>query len=89
MIKLIQDHKLSMDVRPVFVRPNGWVVPYPAGLKQLRKERGWKTVGPVAEITGASPRTVESWEQGRHMPTKPALLLLMAALDKLDKEVSR
>jgi transcriptional regulator with XRE-family HTH domain len=75
MIRLTADRG-----RPVFVGADNEPMSYADGLKQLRKGRGWSNVGPVAAITGVSPRTVEGWEQGRHEPSKSALMLLAAAL---------
>ena len=44
-------------------------------IKSIRKQYGLNTKQ-FAEICGVSPRTVENWEQGRRMPSNPAMMLL-------------
>lgn len=77
-MKLTTDHSASSYRLPVFVDSEGNAMDYPNGLRALRKERKW-TVADLAEQLGASPRTVEGWEQGR-MPSKAALILLSKIL---------
>jgi len=77
-IQLLAEHSASSYGVPVFVDEGGNPLDYAAGLKGLRKERGW-SIQNLADRAGVSARTVEGWEQGRHMPPKSALLLLQAA----------
>ena len=86
MIKLTTDHPTPTCGMPIFSNAAGTPLTYASGLRQLREERGWSTRD-IANITGASPRTVEGWEQRRHKPPKSALMLLAAELDRLNNEV--
>lgn len=47
----------------------------PNKIKTFRKSQKW-TVKELAEKLDVSPRTVESWEQGRRNPSGPVLKLL-------------
>ena len=48
-------------------------------IKAVRKQHGLSRKN-LAEICGVSARTVESWEQGRFAPSRPAMMLLAAWL---------
>ena len=47
----------------------------PAEIQAARKRLGLNTADFGAKL-GVSGRTVEGWEQGKHQPTGPALVLL-------------
>ena len=49
-------------------------------LRRLR-ERAGLTQSALAEKTGLSKRTIESWEQGRRAPVSPDFFTLVAALN--------
>ena len=53
----------------------------PSEIKAIRKQGGLSTKQ-LAEICGVSARTVEDWEQGRRSPSKSAMMLLAAWLEK-------
>lgn len=67
-----------------FFRVDSVLVETPAGLKAIRKQDGLSTKQ-LAEICGVSARTVEDWEQGRRSPSKSAMMLLAAWLEKQEK----
>jgi transcriptional regulator with XRE-family HTH domain len=48
-------------------------------LGRLRKEAGLTQAG-LADKAGLSPRTVQSWEQGRRAPVSPDFFKLVRAL---------
>ena len=56
-------------------------VDYYQGLKAIRKQYTL-SVKQLSEICGVSASAVESWEQGRRSPSKPATMLLAAWLEK-------
>jgi len=59
------------------------VIPFGAGIRYLRRMRQWNCKA-LADNCGVSPRTVESWEQGRYIPKKPVILLLKILLYEHD-----
>ena len=65
--------------RPFF-RVDSVLVETPAGLKAIREKYKLSREN-LSDICGASSeRIVESWEQGRRNPSKPAMMLLKAWL---------
>jgi DNA-binding XRE family transcriptional regulator len=79
-MKLTTEHSRSSYGMPIFHDDEGNVMEYYDGLKKLRKLKSWSRKD-LADICGVSPRTIQNWEQGRNMPSKPALLLLQKYLD--------
>lgn len=53
-------------------------------MKNTRKDLGLNTAQ-IGEICGVSKRTVEDWEQNRFFPSKPAMMLLTAWLEKQER----
>ena len=63
-----------------FFRVNSFLVKTPEGLMAIREKYKLSREG-LSDICGASSeRIVESWEQGRRKPSKPAMMLLKAWL---------
>jgi DNA-binding transcriptional regulator YiaG len=78
-MRLTTEHSMSSYGIPIFVDENNFPIDYADGVRQLRQQFCW-SVRDLADHCGASPRTVEGWEQGR-LPSKPALLLMQKMLD--------
>ena len=66
--------------RPYF-RIDSQLVEPKDGLKAIR-EKYTLTRKSLGNLCGVGARTVESWEQGRYTPSKPATMLLAAWLEK-------
>lgn len=79
-IKLTTETSTSSYGQPMFVI-DGDPVDYYLGIKAIRKQHGLSTKQ-LSEICGVSPRTVEDWEQDRRSPSKSAMMLLAAWLEK-------
>lgn len=70
-MKITIDHPASSYGQPVILDDSGHVMDYAAGIRMIR-ERLSMSCADMAKVTGGSPRTVESWEQGR-LPSAQAL----------------
>lgn len=79
-IKLTTETSTSSYGQRMFVI-DGNPVDYYQGIKAVRTKYGLNTKA-LGEICGASSRTVEDWEQQRRTPSKPAMMLLAAWLEK-------
>lgn len=49
----------------------------PTQIRALRKRLGLNCAD-FGELVGVSGRTVEDWEQGRRVPSKPAVILMQS-----------
>lgn len=79
-IKLTTETSTSSYGQLMFVI-DGNPVDYYQGIKAVRTKYGLNTKT-LGEICGTSSRTVEDWEQTRRTPSKPAMMLLAAWLEK-------
>lgn len=69
-----------------FFRVDSVLVETKTGLKAIREKYKLSREG-LSDICGASSeRIVESWEQGRFIPSKPAMMLLKAWLKEKEKQ---
>lgn len=77
-VRLTTEHPTSSYGIPVFVVGRE-PLDYADGIKAARKQLGVNT-WELGRLLGISGRTVEGYEQGRIMPSKPVLLLLQQIL---------
>lgn len=77
-MRITTDHAASSYGIPVILNDEGQVMDHAPGVQAVRRHLGLSTAE-LGAACGKSRRTVEGWEQGRHMvPT--AALLVMAGL---------
>jgi ribosome-binding protein aMBF1 (putative translation factor) len=80
-MKLITNHPSARPGRPVFVDARGAAVEDRAGLAAALERLGWSRAD-LANATGYSRRTVESWFSARGVPAEALNVLAEALKEK-------
>ena len=76
------NHAASSYGVPVILDDAGDPMDYAPGVRAVRAALGLTTAA-LGEAVGKSGRTVEGWEQGKHMPPAESLYVLAEMLAKV------
>lgn len=87
-MKITTDHAASSYGFPVILDDAGGPLDYAPGVRAVRERLGLSRAE-LAAACGASPRTVEDWEQGRRVPVPANVLNVLADLLKQRKPARR